>query len=154
MSNSESLFQQTFVSMIRSFYPEFVLNLSLNGISLEGLSTTQRAKLISQAKREGMETGIQDISIYLPNSKVLNLEAKRPRGGVQSKDQKLIEQKLKSLGHTYYLVRTPQEVFELIAEHTTLKYRKQSYSNLINTSNYNILKEQFGDSLIKSYFYL
>ena len=60
--SSESILQQTCVSMIRTLYPDLVLNLSLNGISLNGLSSLQKAQIIAQAKREGMETGIQDLS--------------------------------------------------------------------------------------------
>lgn len=131
MTNSESLLQQTTVRMIREFYPTLVLNLSLNGISLNGLSVTQRAQLIHQAKLEGMETGIQDLTIYLPEGQVLNLEFKRPKGGAQSPDQKDIESKLKQLGHTYYLVRTPDEVFDLIAKYTTTVFRKTQFDQAL-----------------------
>ena len=149
MVNSESLLQQTTVKMLREFYPTLVLNLSLNGISLNGLSAIQRAQLIRQAKLEGMEPGINDLTIYLPESQVLNLEFKRPNGGTQSPDQKAIESKLKQLGHNYYLVRTPDEVFELIAKHTSTEFREtqfqqfqQSLANFKNNT----------DSLLMGYF--
>lgn len=128
--NNEAILQQTCVAMIRTLYPDLVLNLSLNGISLNGLSTAQKAQVIAQAKREGMETGIQDLSIYLPDGVVLNLEFKRPKGGVQSPDQQLIESKLKALGHNYYLVRSVEEVFELISEHTSLTFRWDQFIKL------------------------
>lgn len=143
MSSSEQILQQTTVAMIRALYPTLVLNLSLNGISLEGLSATQRAQLIRQAKLEGMEPGIQDLTIYLPDSKVLNLEFKRPNGGVQSPDQKLIESKLHILGHNYYLVRTPNEVFGLIAEHTNEAFRLEQFRTLDILSNGPLLSKQF-----------
>ena len=73
MNQSESLIQSTTVSMLNLLYPDFVLNLSLNGISLAGLNPQQKAQLIRQAKLEGMEPGVQDLSIYLPESVVLNL---------------------------------------------------------------------------------
>ena len=73
MSQSESLIQSTTVSMLNLLYPDFVLNLSLNGISLAGLNARDKAQLIRQAKLEGMEPGVQDLSIYLPESIVLNL---------------------------------------------------------------------------------
>lgn len=128
--NSESLLQQTTVNMIRTLYPKLVLNLSLNGISLKGLTATQRNQIIRQMKLEGMENGIQDLSIYLPDSKILNLEFKRPNGGTQSEDQELIQSKLTFLNHNYYLVRTPNEVFDLIAKHTSELYRKQEFKSL------------------------
>ena len=130
MSNLESTLQQTAVAKIRTFYPSLVLNLSLNGISLDGLSVAQRAQLIYQAKLEGMEPGIQDLTIYLPDSEVLNLEFKRPKGGKQSPDQKVIEFKLKQLGHTYYLIRSVEEVFNLIAKHTIPDFRYAEFDQL------------------------
>lgn len=149
MSNSESLFQQTFVSMIRDFYPDFVMNLSLNGISLNGLTPTQKSQLITQAKREGMEVGVQDISIYLPEGVVLNLEAKRPKGGKQSPDQVIIQNKLSKLGHNYYLVRTPEEVFELIAKHTQINYRQKAFKQVDP-----ILIKRFGETYVKQHFHI
>ena len=143
MSNIESILQQTTVAMIRTLYPTLVLNLSLNGISLDGLSAIQRAQLIRQAKLEGMETGIHDLTIYLPDSKVLNLEFKRPKGGTQSPDQKLIESKLTSLGHNYHLVRGTKEVFALIAEHTADEFRYKQFRILNLPVDYGSLKEQF-----------
>lgn len=141
--SSESILQQTTVAMLRTLYPALVLNLSLNGISLNGLSVTQRAQLIRQAKLEGMEPGIQDLTIYLPDSKVLNLEFKRPKGGVQSADQQTIESKLRILGHNYYLVRTPEEIFELIAQHTTIAFRQEQFNNLLVISNNGFLTKPF-----------
>lgn len=143
MSSSESTLQQTAVKMIRTFYPSLVLNLSLNGISLDGLSATQRAQLIRQAKLEGMEPGIQDLTIYLPESKVLNLEFKRPTGGTQSPDQKLIESKLKQLGHNYYLVRTTKEVFDLIAKYAMPDFRYTSFDELQIPVKDGFLSEQY-----------
>ena len=49
MNQSESLIQSTTVSMLNLLYPDFVLNLSLNGIDLSALNPQQRAQLIRQA---------------------------------------------------------------------------------------------------------
>lgn len=141
--NSESILQQTCVSMLRTLYPDLVLNLSLNGISLNGLSATQKAQVIAQAKREGMEVGIMDLSVYLPEAQILNLEFKRPKGGVQSTDQQLIESKLKALGHNYYLVRSVEEVFKLIANNTLPDFRYTQFDNLFIPSDGNTLTNQF-----------
>lgn len=141
---NEEILQQTFVSMFRTLYPTCVLNLSLNGISLNGLSALTKAQLIAQAKRQGMEKGIQDLSIYLPDGTILNLEFKRPNGGVQSPDQKLIESKLKALGHNYYLVRSVEEAFEHITHHTTRDFRCNEYESLkIPSSNGGVITESF-----------
>ena len=142
MSQSESLIQSTTVSMLNLLYPDFVLNLSLNGIDLGALNPQQRAQLIRQAKLEGMEPGVQDLSIYLPESIVLNLEFKT-NVGKQSPDQVLIQSKLIKLGHNYHLVRTPYEVFDLIAQYSELTYRVQCMSELAIPSDSTKLTEQF-----------
>lgn len=129
--------------MIRTLYPNLVLNLSLNGISLTGLSPKAKAQLIAQAKREGMETGVPDLLVYLPEGKVLNLEFKRPQGGVQSDAQKLIESKLHQLGHNYYLVRSVNDVFKAIADNTSSVFRLKEFVSL-DVQNYKgITEKQF-----------
>ena len=142
MNQSESLIQSTTVSMLNLLYPEFVLNLSLNGISLAGLNARDKAQLIRQAKLEGMEPGVQDLSIYLPDSIVLNLEFKT-NIGKQSREQVLIQSKLTKLGHNYHLVRTPYEVFDLIAQYTEPSYRNFAFRNLAIPSDSTKLTEQF-----------
>ena len=141
--STEAILQQTFVHMFRTLYPDLILNLSLNGISLNGLSALNKAQVISQAKREGMETGIQDLTIYLPEGKVLNLEFKRPNGGVQSEDQKKVEAKLLALGHNYYLVRSVEHIFELIANNTLPDFRYKQFDNLSIPSDGNTLTDKF-----------
>ena len=141
-NQSESLIQSTTVSMLNLLYPDFVLNLSLNGIDLSALNPQQRAQLIRQAKLEGMQPGVQDLSIYLPDSIVLNLEFKT-NIGKQSREQVLIQSKLTKLGHNYHLVRTPYEVFDLIAQYTEPTYRVQCMSELVIPSDSTKLTEQF-----------
>ena len=141
--STEAILQQTFVHMFRTLYPDLVLNLSLNGISLNGLSALNKAQVIAQAKREGMETGIQDLAIYLPEGKVLNLEFKRPSGGVQSEDQKKVEAKLLALGHNYHLVRSIEQVFDLISLNTSVEFRTTQFNNLSMPSDGNTLTDQF-----------
>ena len=139
---SEAVIQSTFVSLFRTLYPKFVLNLSLNGISLDGLNPSQRAKLIADCKRQGMENGVPDLLVYLPSGKVLNLEFKTTKGK-QSPDQATMQSKLKSLDHTYYLVRDIYEPFKLIAEHTIHADRLAAFESLQIPSTDSILTEQF-----------
>lgn len=146
---SEAVLQQTFVAMFRFMYPDLVLNLSLNGISLNGLSTQQKSQLIAECRKQGLENGIQDLSIYLPNGLILNLEFKRPNGGVQSPEQKLIQSKLLALGHNYHLVRDLESIFQLIADHTTTQYRLDYFSKLQTVTNL-----PFPIDLFKQYYYL
>ena len=144
MSNSESILQMTTVSMLRTIYPSLLLNLSLNGISLAGLSPKQKAQLIANAKKEGMQTGVPDLLIYLPEGKVLNLEFKRPDGkGVQSNDQLAVQQQLTKLEHNYYIVSSVDHVFAAIAEHISESFRKSEYLALRVTLTDAVLTESF-----------
>ena len=133
MSNLESVSQKTLVSLIRSLYPDLVINLSLNGISLDGLSPKQKSQLIREQKLQGFTNGIMDLVIYLPDAQVLNLELKRPKGGSQSPDQLVIQHKLEALGHNYFLIRDIYEVFKLIAERTSIKFRKSQHTQFVNS---------------------
>ncbi len=141
MSNLESVSQQTLVSMLREMYPDLVINLSLNGISLNGLSPQQKAQLIREQKLQGMTAGIMDLVIYLPDAQVLNLELKRPRGNSQSPDQLIIQSKLEALGHNYFLIRDIYDVFKLIAERTTTEFRKWQYGTFTNSPAFKLFPQ-------------
>ena len=130
--------------MLRTLYPSLLLNLSLNGIPLNGLSPKQKSQLIMQAKREGMTPGTCDLLSYLPEGKVLNLEFKRPDGkGVQSDDQVAVQQQLTSLGHNYYLINSIDQVFAAIAEHTNTAFRADQLKSLVISQSSGITTEQF-----------
>ena len=141
MSNLESVSQQTLVAMLRAMYPDLVINLSLNGISLNGLSPQQKAQLIREQKLQGFTNGIMDIVIYLPDAQVLNLELKRPKGGSQSPDQLVIQAKLEALGHNYFLIRDIYDVFKLIAERTTTEFRKWQYGTFTNSPAFKLFPQ-------------
>ena len=147
MSNLESVSQATLVAMIRALYPSLVINLSLNGISLDGLSPKQKAKLVREQKQQGLEPGIPDLQLLLPNAQVLNLELKRPIGGVQSPAQKDIQAKLKALGHNYFLIRDIYEVFKLISERTTVEFRKSQYLLYSNSDTNTIIPPEQIESI-------
>ena len=142
--STEAILQMTVVSMLRVIYPSLLLNLSLNGISLAGLSPKQKSQLIMQAKKEGMQVGIPDLLIYLPEGRVLNLEFKRPDGkGVQSDDQVAVQQQLTSLGHNYYLVSSVDHVFAAIAKHASPEFRADQLKSLVIPQSSGITTEQF-----------
>ena len=141
MSNLESVSQQTIVAMLRAMYPDLVINLSLNGISLNGLSPQQKAQLIREQKLQGFTNGIMDLVIYLPDAQVLNLELKRPKGGSQSPDQLAIQAKLQALGHNYFLIRDIYDVFKLIAERTSIEFRKWQYGTFTNSPAFKLFPQ-------------
>ena len=139
---SEAIIQQTAVQMVRILYPDVLLSLSLSGIKLNG-SYIENAKTIKALVPQGFERGLPDLTIYLPEGKVLNLEFKRPNGGVQSEDQKKVEAKLLALGHNYYLVRSVEHIFELIANNTLPDFRYKQFDNLSVPSDGNTLTDKF-----------
>ena len=140
--STEAILQMTAVQMVRILYPDVLLSLSLSGIKLNG-SYIENAKTIKALVPQGFERGLPDLTIYLPEGKVLNLEFKRPNGGVQSEDQKKVEAKLVALGHNYYLVRSVEHIFELIANNTLPDFRYKQFDNLSIPSDGNTLTDKF-----------
>lgn len=138
---SEDTLQMALVSMIKTFYPDILISLSLSGINLKG-SVQEKSKEIAKMKKLGLVRGLPDLTLYLPESKILNVELKTEIGK-QSPDQKLIESKLKSLGHNYYLVRSTAEVFGLISKHTSSEFRKTQFNQLSIPSSGGYLTSKF-----------
>jgi len=132
---TEEILQQTAIQAIKHIYPEIVINLSLSGINLNGLKPADKSKLFRQLKQQGFRRGMPDVLLYLPEGKVVNLEFKRPEGGVQSEDQKQVEQELKQLGHNYYIVRSVDEVLQAIASNLTTEYKQQNKTRVLNSIN-------------------
>ena len=125
---SEATLQITLISMLRTLYSDYVINLSLNGISIPTDIKT-KTLIISQMKKEGMEKGMPDLLLYLPNGKVLNMELKTDKGK-QSADQVDVQNRLTKLGHNYYIIRTVYEAFNAIAEHTEPSDRRHQFNQL------------------------
>jgi len=126
MGTSESTLQQILIQQLGFFYPELLPIQSMSGIHLHG-TAKQKAQVLNTMRKEGFRKGFPDISLMLPEGKVLHLELKRPNGGVQSKEQKEIEQILILLNHQYYIVRSVDEVFKLIADNTSEMYRIKQF---------------------------
>ena len=126
---SEAILQQTLVSMLKQLYPDYVINLSLSGISLNG-SAKENAQTMYSMIQQGFERGMPDLLLYLPNGKVLNMELKTDKGK-QSADQVDVQNRLTKLGHNYYIIRTVYEAFNAIAEHTELSDRFEQRNKLV-----------------------
>lgn len=126
---SEAILQQTLVSILKTLYPDYVINLSLSGISLNG-SAKENAQTMHSMCIQGFEKGMPDLLLYLPNGKVLNMELKTDKGK-QSLDQIDVQHRLTKLGHNYYVIRTVYEAFKAIAEHTNESDRFEQQQKLI-----------------------
>ena len=129
---SEAILQQTLVSILKTLYPDYVINLSLSGISLNG-SAKENAQTMYSLQAQGFSRGMPDLLLYLPNGKVLNMELKTDKGK-QSADQVDVQNRLTKLGHNYYIIRTVYEAFNAIAEHTEI-YDRQLQFNQLNISH-------------------
>ena len=125
---SEAILQQTLVSILKQIYPDYVINLSLSGISLNG-SAKENAQTMHSMAVQGFERGMPDLLLYLPNGKVLNMELKTDKGK-QSPDQVDVQNRLTKLGHNYYVIRTVYEAFKAISEHTELSDRQLQFNQL------------------------
>ena len=130
---SEAILQQTLVSMLKQMYPDYVINLSLSGISLNG-SAKENAQTMYSMIQQGFSRGMPDLLLYLPNGKVLNMELKTDKGK-QSPDQVDVQNRLTKLGHNYYIIRTVYEAFNAIAKHTEVYDRTFAYANLAISHN-------------------
>ena len=126
---SEAILQQTLVSILKNLYPDYVINLSLSGISLNG-SAKENAQTMYSLQAQGFSRGMPDLLLYLPNGKVLNMELKTDKGK-QSPDQIDVQHRLAKLGHNYYVIRTVYEAFNAIAEHTHELDRFEQQQKLI-----------------------
>ena len=144
-NQSEEDFQRTSLEQVKFFYPEFVINVSLNGINLSKLNSTDRYKLINQLKQNHFEKGLPDVDLSLPEGKTLHLEYKKPSGGTQSNEQKDIEQQLTKLGHSYTIIEDNDTLFKLIADNTSEMYRIKQFKEQT--------KDMVGDTLTKSYLF-
>ena len=126
---SEATLQMTLVSMLKQMYPDYVINLSLSGISLNG-SAKDNAQTMYSMVQQGFSRGMPDLLLYLPNGKVLNMELKTDKGK-QSADQVDVQNRLTKLGHNYYIIRTVYEAFNAISEHTELSDRFEQRNKLV-----------------------
>lgn len=139
---SEETIQKTALATITTLYPDLLISVSMSGINLSGMPIKERAKLIQSLKANYWVNGIPDILIYLPDSKVLNIEFKRESGGVQSEAQKNVQSTLTNLQHNYYLVRSTQEAMKALSSNLDTQYRTACYEAI--TANLpSTITEQF-----------
>jgi hypothetical protein len=142
---SEKTIQQTAIQMIKVLYPDIVIVASQNGIDLSKLSTKDRATLVREEKKMGLEKGASDIALYLPEGITLHLEFKT-EVGKQSKEQKDMQKRLEYLDHHYYVVRSVKEVFDCIAIGTSSYYRTECLDKAKTNTTYdpNVLRGYYG----------
>ena len=75
-------------------------------------------------KKEGVLAGIADLQVLLNNGKSLFLEVKTEKGK-QQQTQKNFEERCKQLGHNYHVVRSVEDVINVLQ--TQITPTKQEY---------------------------
>jgi hypothetical protein len=100
MNSKEALLQSKIVQFLQS-------------IGVFFFSCPNEAKrspaLASRMKALGMRSGVADLVALLPGGKAVFLEVKTD-SGKQSDMQKLFQQRVESLGFSYYVVRSIEDV--------------------------------------------
>ena len=102
--------QKSIVEYFRKEFPEYII------FSTNNEACYKRKTYFTEA---GMLNGLADLVIVLPN-KIIFVELKTNKG-VQSKSQKEFEDKIKSLGYDYYILRSLAEFQELIKSNLEIK---------------------------------
>lgn len=144
---TESTLQTTIVTIFKEFYPELIIESSLNGIPLNGMTAKQRTLIITQLKAECMLVGTTDLKVFLFNGKTLHIELKRPSinvGKGQSTQQKEYQTRVEAIGHKYYLVNSLESFFDVINSHLDKEYRLGLYEAQKGNFDDILLKTQFG----------
>ena len=69
--------------------------------------------MLFRSAAPGLLPGAPDLVVALPNGRVLWLEVKAPKG-VLSDNQVLVHERLGEIGHTVYVVRSIDDVKEIL----------------------------------------
>lgn len=70
-------------------------------------------------KLTGVLSGVSDLIVIMPNSKILFIELKTEKG-IQSESQKDFEARITNLHHEYHVIRSLEEFKKLIYENNPL----------------------------------
>ena len=84
-----------------------------NGIHLNLKDRAASARYMKYLKSEGFRPGVADLVLLLPNGRSIYVEVKSGKGR-QSDNQKEFQNKIESLGFTYLLWRSLDDVEEFL----------------------------------------
>ena len=104
----ESQLQQMCVRYFRYVYPQYLIYAVPNG----GFRNAIEAKRL---KAEGVLAGVADLTVLLPQGKILYIEMK-VKGNKQTDNQKEFQQKAEALGYKYYVCYSFDQFKAIIEE--------------------------------------
>lgn len=107
----ESQLQQMCVRYFRYVYPQYIIYATPNG----GTRNPAEAKRL---KAEGVLAGVADLTILLPQGKIIYIEMK-VKGNRQTDNQKAFQQKAEALGYKYYVCYSFDEFKAIIEKELT-----------------------------------
>jgi hypothetical protein len=127
---TEAIIQQTAVSIFRTIYPKFRLVASQNGINLHNLPSKIKTQIINQSKKEGMLKGAPDLVVYIDGGRCIHFEFKTPVGK-QSPEQIEFQEAIEELGHSYYVVRSAEEMIKIVNKYLSRVVKDQAIIELM-----------------------
>jgi hypothetical protein len=91
-------------------------NILFTAIPNEIAGSGKQAMLrIIKHKRMGLRAGSPDLILFLDNARTICLEVKREKGK-QQETQKIFETELKNRNHKYYIVRSVDDVKDILEQ--------------------------------------
>lgn len=100
-------------------------------------------------KKEGVLAGVADLQVILKDGRSIFLELKTAKGK-QSQSQIDFENNLKELGHNYYVIRSIDEVINILDKFRNISKNSMKYS-ICNICHTPTIQEEVGDDGICKY---
>ena len=114
--------QRAIVALLRRGYPHIVYNAATNEAQARETDEAKRMRFGAARKASGVTSGWPDLTLALPGGRTLYLELKAPKGRV-SEAQEYIHARLRSLGHQVEVVRSVEEVQQLLHGANVFQHR-------------------------------
>jgi len=103
-AHEEDAIQTACATYCRLQYPDVIFKSSTIDVVFSG-DKLQRSITGKRLNKRGYVPGSEDVTVYLPNARVILLEFKSAKGR-QSDAQKAYQAKAEKLGHKYYIIRS------------------------------------------------
>lgn len=106
--------QRAIVQLLRRAYPQIVYNAATNEAQAREDDPAKRMRFGAARKASGVLSGFPDLTLCLPGGRCIFLELKAPKGRL-SEAQEDVHARLRANGHSVYVIRTVDEVVQLLS---------------------------------------